>query len=141
MDTLLRNLLRDADSSAEACFHQMRRAGYTEDENRAALLEAGKLSGKLGEFENLQVKAGIKSLDEARDEIANLAFDEYEFPHPVVANNGWEYCNDLIRRTVFLQPHYDEDGNEITETRDSISVVFSVYFFPDSAVTKDFEHF
>lgn len=139
MDEHLRRLLRDRDSTPEHCYWHLARAGYSEHEIDLALIQAGKLPGQLGFFEDLQVRLGIKLLSTARQQVADIAFDEHEFDDPVVAVNGWDYENETsMARVAFLEPHYDEDGNELDPgERDSIRVQFSITFRENSAVPSD----
>ena len=106
MDEQLRRLLRDPHSTAEHCYWHLARTGSSEYEIDLALIQAGKLPGQLGFFEDLQVRLGIKSLSDARQEVADTAFDEHEFDDPVVAVNGWDYGNKTsMARVVFVEPH------------------------------------
>lgn len=139
MDSHLRQILRDPNSDAELCYHHLVRAGFFDFAINQELIRAGKLEDSLGVYETFKVELKVMSLPDAREVVANFAFDEYEFGDPVVAVDGWEYMgrNERMTRRVYVDPRYDEEGAELDDNdHNSIRVDFEITFEDNSAVPE-----
>lgn len=127
MDSRLRQMLRDPRTTPLECYWALRKAGAPNNAIEITLMEAGKLSEGIGQFEALQMEAGDITLETARLRVANNLYFEYDFEDEVETVNGWDISGPDFHRTVFIRPLYDEAGNELVET-DTVSVDFWIHF-------------
>lgn len=125
MDERIRKLLRDRDSTPEACYTALARVGMSPPEIFQALVAAGKVADDYDIWVNLQFRLRLINLIQARKEVADHAFEEYDFGGVVEGVNGWEVSGTTWRRVVFVLP----EGAEVTE-----AVHFRVDFVERSPV-------
>lgn len=107
MDSQVRKALRDA--SPEECYRILKRAGYTESQMEKALQEADKIPKIPGAFADVKVSLGLLSLEDARREIAQEYFENYDFGDVVGEVDGWDTAGREWTRGVYLET----DGDSI----------------------------